>query len=192
VGRSAPPPGRLGGRSCRLGAQDDLQGALWRFLAAEVGHVSVERVLSGPASTTSTGFSATCRASPSRTGSPSSCGARRRPPVISRVGLEGRAEICVRASAYSVAIYGAEAGNLGLRVHGDCGSPTWGGGIAPRLLPALRSRTFLDAFAPRDDCVRSSKRSGARGPERSGGARGRGPPGRARGGTPPVSRRSDD
>src|SRR6185436_12316003 len=28
--------------------QDDLQSALWRFLTAEVGHVSVERVLSGP------------------------------------------------------------------------------------------------------------------------------------------------
>ena len=28
--------------------QDDVQAALWRFLAAEVGHVSVERVLSGP------------------------------------------------------------------------------------------------------------------------------------------------
>ena len=66
--------------------------------------------------------------------------------VVSRVGLEGRAEICVRALELFVAIYGAEAGNLGLRMLATAGVYL-GGGIAPRVLPALRSREFLDAFA---------------------------------------------
>jgi glucokinase len=66
--------------------------------------------------------------------------------VVSRVALEGRAEICVRALELFVAIYGAEAGNLGLRMLATAGVYL-GGGIAPRVLPALRARGFLDAFA---------------------------------------------
>ena len=126
--------------------QDDLQGALWRFLAAEVGHVSVERVLSGPGLHNIYRFlrDAQGLAEPDwladllRSEAPA--------PVIGRVGLEARAEICVRALELFVAIYGAEAGNLGLRVLATAGVYL-GGGIAPRLLPALQGRTFLDAFA---------------------------------------------
>jgi glucokinase len=126
--------------------QDDLQGALWRFLAAEVGHVSVERVLSGPGLHNIYRFlrDAQGLAEPDwladllRSEAPA--------PVIGRVGLEGRAEICVRALGLFVAIYGAEAGNLGLRVLATAGVYL-GGGIAPRVLPALQGRTFLDAFA---------------------------------------------
>jgi glucokinase len=66
-------------------------------------------------------------------------------PVIGRVGLEGRAEICVRALGLFVAIYGAEAGNLGLRMLATAGVYL-GGGIAPRILPALRKPAFLSAF----------------------------------------------
>ena len=127
--------------------QDELQGALWRFLAAEVGHVSVERVLSGP------GLHNIYRFLRDAQGLRRAGLARRRArgreapaPVISRVGLEGRAEICVRALGLFVAIYGAEAGNLGLRMLATAGVYL-GGGIAPRMLPALRGRTFLDAFA---------------------------------------------
>lgn len=126
--------------------QDDLQGALWRFLAAEVGHVSVERVLSGPGLHNIYRFLRDAQglvepdwlADLLRREAPA--------PVIGRVGLEGRAEICVRALGLFVAIYGAEAGNLGLRVLATAGVYL-GGGIAPRLLPALQGRTFLDAFA---------------------------------------------
>jgi glucokinase len=66
--------------------------------------------------------------------------------VVSRVGHEGRAEICVRALELFVAIYGAEAGNLGLRMLATAGVYL-GGGIAPRVLPALRRHGFLEAFA---------------------------------------------
>ncbi len=125
--------------------QDELQLALWRFLAAEVGHVSVERVLSGPGLHNIYRFlrDAQRLAEPGwltdllRSEEPA--------PVISRAGLEGRAEICVRALGLFVAIYGAEAGNLALRMLATAGVYL-GGGIAPRILPALRSSTFRDAF----------------------------------------------
>jgi glucokinase len=125
--------------------QDEVQVALWRFLGAEMGHVSVERVLSGPGLHNIYRFlrdgqgiaepgwltEALRRAEPA--------------PLISRVGLAGRAEICVRALGLFVAIYGAEAGNLGLRMLATAGVYL-GGGIAPRILPALRNPAFLGAF----------------------------------------------
>lgn len=126
--------------------QSELQQALWRFLTGEVGHVSVERVLSGPGLHNIYRFLRDARgmdepgwlADLFRSEAPA--------VVVSRVGLEGRAEICVRALELFVAIYGAEAGNLGLRMLATAGVYL-GGGIAPRVLPALRSHGFLDAFA---------------------------------------------
>ena len=125
--------------------QDEAQLALWRFLVAEVGHVSVERVLSGPGLHNIYRFLRDGQglAEPSwlaealRREEPS--------PLISRLGLEGRAEICVRALELFVAIYGAEAGNLALRMLATAGVYL-GGGIAPRILPVLRAPAFLAGF----------------------------------------------
>jgi glucokinase len=44
------------------------------------------------------------------------------------------------------AAYGAEAGNMALRCLA-IGGVFVGGGIAPKLLPALRSGRFMEAFA---------------------------------------------
>lgn len=44
-----------------------------------------------------------------------------------------------------VAAYGAEAGNLALRTVATAGVFI-GGGIAPRILPALQAGQFLEAF----------------------------------------------
>ena len=126
--------------------QDELQLALWRFLAAEVGHVSIERVLSGPGLHNIYRFlrddqglaEPAWLADALRTDGPA--------PVIAQAGLDGRAEICMRALDLFVSIYGAEAGNLGLRMLATAGV-FLGGGIAPRILPALQGRRFLDAFA---------------------------------------------
>lgn len=125
--------------------RDELQVELWRFLAAEFGHVSVERVVSGPGLHNIYRFLRDARglheppwlAEALRQGPPA--------PAISEAGLAGRAEICVRALELFVAIYGAEAGNLGLRALATAGVYV-GGGIAPRILPALQRPAFVDAF----------------------------------------------
>jgi glucokinase len=44
-----------------------------------------------------------------------------------------------------VSVYGAEAGNLALRILA-LGGIYLGGGIAPKILPALRRGAFLRAF----------------------------------------------
>jgi glucokinase len=126
--------------------QDDIQGALWRFLAAEVGHVSVERVLSGPGLHNVYRFLRDGQGLTEPSWLAEALAREEPAPLISRLGLEGRAEICVRALDLFVGIYGAEAGNLGLRMLATAGVYL-GGGIAPRILPVLQRPAFLAAFA---------------------------------------------
>jgi glucokinase len=67
------------------------------------------------------------------------------PVVIVRNALEGRSDLCLQALDSFVSIYGAEAGNLALKVMARGG--VWiGGGIAPRILARMRGPVFLDAF----------------------------------------------
>ena len=67
---------------------------------------------------------------------------RRRSPDAA---LAERCPRCVDAVDRFAAALGAEAGNLGLRSFATAGVYV-GGGIAPRILPRLRSGAFLDAF----------------------------------------------
>ena len=56
-----------------------------------------------------------------------------------------------------VSAYGAEAGNLALRTVAT-GGVYVGGGIAPKILPALEAGPFLDAFrakAPMEELMAS-------------------------------------
>lgn len=62
---------------------------------------------------------------------------------------------CVEALAMFVSAYGAEAGNVALRAVATAGVFI-GGGIAPKILPALQEGAFMQAFlakAPMDDLV---------------------------------------
>jgi glucokinase len=77
------------------------------------------------------------------------------PARISAAALAGTCAHCVEALDLFVAAYGAEAGNVGLRVVATAGVYI-GGGIAPRILPALRKGRFMEAFrakAPLDELV---------------------------------------
>jgi len=67
------------------------------------------------------------------------------PSIISRAALEHRCPQCGEALAMFVAAYGAEAGNLALHCLSTAGVYV-GGGIAPKILPALQTPAFLDAF----------------------------------------------
>ncbi len=67
------------------------------------------------------------------------------PSLISRAALERRCPQCVEALTMFVTAYGAEAGNLALQCLAT-GGVYIGGGIAPKILPALQEPAFLDAF----------------------------------------------
>ena len=66
------------------------------------------------------------------------------PAHITASALEGRCRQCVETLDMFVEAYGAEAGNLALRLVATAGVYI-GGGIAPKILPALERGTFMDA-----------------------------------------------
>lgn len=65
--------------------------------------------------------------------------------VITQHALAGTSEICERTMDMFVSAYGAEAGNLALKVL-SVGGLYIGGGIAPRILEKLKDGTFIKAF----------------------------------------------
>ncbi|MGH7175961.1 MAG: glucokinase, partial [Tepidisphaeraceae bacterium] len=68
-----------------------------------------------------------------------------KPPEITTAALTKTSAAAVEAMNMFVSIYGSEAGNLALKTLATAG--VWlGGGIAPKILPFLKSQAFLDAF----------------------------------------------
>jgi glucokinase len=65
--------------------------------------------------------------------------------VITEMGLAAKSELCAKTLDMLVSAYGAEAGNLALKVL-SVGGLYVGGGIAPRILEKLKDGTFLKAF----------------------------------------------
>jgi glucokinase len=65
--------------------------------------------------------------------------------VITELALAAKSEICEKTLGMFVSAYGAEAGNLALKVL-SVGGLYIGGGIAPRILEKLKDGTFLKAF----------------------------------------------
>jgi len=118
---------------------------LWQYLHQRVGHVSMERVLSGPGlfiiycwlKYTGQGAEPTWLTHKMNEGDP--------PKVISEAALVERQPLCVKALDLFVSILGTAAGNLALTGL-TRGGIYLGGGIAPRILPKLREGPFLRAF----------------------------------------------
>lgn len=123
----------------------DLEVDLLRFLAAEFGHVSAERVISGP------GLQNVYRFLTATGREPESLRVRDRmriedaAAVISDEGMRGTDAACGRALDLWVRAYGAEAGNLALKALATAGLYI-GGGIAPKILPKLREGRFISAL----------------------------------------------
>lgn len=123
----------------------DVQVELLRYLQAKFGRVSYERVLSGPGLVniyqflrdTGRGQEPEWLAEKLAIGDPAA--------AISKAALEGKSPLCEQALDIFVAIYGAETGNLALKLM-STGGVFVTGGIAPKILAKLSSELFLDAF----------------------------------------------
>jgi len=126
--------------------RSDLEADLPRYLLAHFEHVSYERVLSGPGLVhiynflrdTGRGQEAVWLAEEMRQHEPSA--------VISRAALERKCPLCGRALDLFVSLYGAEAGNLALKIMAT-GGVFVAGGIAPKILKKLTAGTFIEGFA---------------------------------------------
>ena len=125
--------------------RDALDMELLLYLQARFDHVSYERVVSGPGLASIYQFlrdSGHGKESPAIAASMRSGDAA---AVISGAALERRCALCVQALALFVRAYGAEAGNLALKTLATSGV-FLGGGIAPKILPALTTGEFMAAF----------------------------------------------
>ncbi len=143
-GKEHVPVASEGGHA-DFGPTNDEQVELLVHLREKYGHVSYERVLSGPGL-----FDIYCFLRDAgfanepdwlgeklREGDPSA--------VITRLGAAGEHPLCARSVEMFTSIYGAEAGNLALKCVAS-GGVFVGGGIAPRLLSVLRAGLFMEAF----------------------------------------------
>ena len=128
-----------------FGPQGDLQIELLRFLKTRFGHVSYERILSGPGLVnvyeflrdSGCGKESAEFAAALKQGDPAA--------VISRAALEGTQSLAEKALDIWVSVYGAEAANLALKVMAT-GGLFLAGGISPKILAKLTGPLFMQAF----------------------------------------------
>lgn len=71
------------------------------------------------------------------------------PAAISATAIAGRCEQCREALDMFIEAYGAQAGNLALRSMATAGVYV-GGGIAPKILPALERGPFMEGFLAKE------------------------------------------
>jgi glucokinase len=127
--------------------RNELEIDLLRFLTKKFGHVSYERILSGPGFLNVFNFlRETNRAKvPPELEKELQVPDTQKPAVISDAGMKKRHDICVQALDIFVSLYGAEAGNLALKIMAR-GGVYVGGGIAPQILSKIQSGGFMKQF----------------------------------------------
>jgi glucokinase len=128
-----------------FGPNNELQLDLLRHMFKHLGHVSWESVLSGPGLHTIYKFLRDTGRGEEQ--APLAEAIQQQDPaaVISRAALNGACPLSVQALDLFVSLYGAEAGNLALKVMAT-GGVYVGGGIAPKIIKKLTDGTFKKAF----------------------------------------------
>ena len=122
-----------------------LEADLLRYLLAQCAHVSYERLVSGPGLYTMYRFLRDTGRGEEPLWLGEEIRARDPAAAITRAALTGTCPLCVHALDLFVSIYGAEAGNLALKVMAT-GGVFVGGGIAPKIIAKLRETLFITAF----------------------------------------------
>lgn len=125
--------------------RNELEIELLRYLLARFAHVSYERLLSGPGLRTLYQFFRDTGRGVEPPWLTEELAQRDPAAVITQTALAEKNELCVRAVNLFVSLYGAEAGNLALKVMAT-GGVYIGGGIALKMLPKLREPGLLEAF----------------------------------------------
>jgi len=118
-----------------------LEFALFEHLAQRFGHVSWERLVSGPGLVEIYQFLIKHH----KHTEPLYLDFDDPAATISEAAMDNSCPISVEALDLFISFYGAEAGNLALK-HQATGGIFIGGGIAPKILPKLQDGRFLQAF----------------------------------------------
>jgi glucokinase len=142
-GRLLPMPSE--GGHADFAARTDRELELARMLRELYGRAEVEHVLSGPGLLNLHRFTHRGGECEMLQG----VDPRDAPARVSMAGLSGRCQGCAEAMRMFVVAYGAEAGNMALRGLAMSGLYV-GGGIAPKILPALTGGAFMEAFLAKE------------------------------------------
>jgi glucokinase len=123
-----------------------LEIRLLRYLMGKFGHVSFERVCSGPGIPNIYAFLKKQRFAEELPEMKKVLKTAADPaPVIVQKAMEGECELSIATLNTFVSILGAEAGNLALKVMA-MGGVYLGGGIPPKILNKLKDGTFMASF----------------------------------------------
>ncbi len=135
------------GGHCDFAPRNELEVELLRYLLARFGHVSYERIVSGPGLVNVYLFLKDTRRGNEEepqwlrdeiaAGDPGA--------AISRAAVSGKSALAEQALDLWISIYGAEAGNMALKVLAT-GGVFLAGGIAPKILSKLSGPLFMQAF----------------------------------------------
>ncbi len=125
--------------------RNEIEVELLGYLRSRFGHVSYERIVSGPGLVnvfhflrdTGRGAEPKWLTDEMSHSDPAA--------AISRAALESKCPLCEHAVDLFISIYGAEAGNLALKIMAT-GGVYLGGGIAPKMLSKLVGPLFMQAF----------------------------------------------
>lgn len=125
--------------------QNEVEDGLLKYLRVQFGHVSWERLVSGPGlyniyrflRDTGRESEPAWLAQQLKGEDPSA--------EISKAALEGKSALCEKALDLFITLLGSECGNMALKVLA-AGGVYLGGGIPPKILPKLKSPEFIESF----------------------------------------------
>jgi glucokinase len=126
--------------------RNELEIDLFRYLSGRYGHVSCERVVSGPGLVNVFHFLRDTGRGTEPQWLTDEMAHGDAAATISRAALAGKCGLCEQAVDLFVSVFAAEAGNLALKVMAT-GGVYVGGGIAPKMIAKLSGPLFMQAFA---------------------------------------------
>lgn len=133
------------GGHCSFAPGDDTEVALLQWLQKQFGHVSWERVVSGQGLVNVYRFLRDSGRGEEPAWLTTELAQGDDAAVIAKAAAAGKSALCQAAMDRFCRLYGAEAGNLALKVMAT-GGVYVGGGIAPKNIAALQAGSFLAGF----------------------------------------------
>ena len=133
------------GGHCDFAPHTELEIELLRYLVARFGHVSFERIVSGPGLVNVYNFLRDTHRGEEPQWLTDELAQGDQAATISRAAVAGKNVLAENALDLWISIYGAEAGNLALKLMAT-GGVFLGGGIAPKIVSKLSSPLFMQAF----------------------------------------------
>lgn len=128
-----------------FGPRNEVEDQLLHYLREKYEHVSYERILSGPGLYTLYQFVVETKQEEEDPKTYELINKGDSPRLVSQLGLNGESAACAKTLQLFASIYGAEAGNIALKIFA-LGGVFIGGGIAPKILEVIKEGDFMESF----------------------------------------------